>query len=105
MPGKLQMYLTTGKPIFGAINGAANEVIREADCGKCVAAGDWKGLARVMREYMDHPEAFSSCGENARAYFGEHFTFGIYMDALERTMTSLVDRRSDGDGRKEASDE
>jgi glycosyltransferase involved in cell wall biosynthesis len=33
MPGKLQMYMTTGKPILGAINGAAQEVIHEANCG------------------------------------------------------------------------
>ena len=33
MPGKLQMYMTTGKPILGAINGAAAEVIEQAQCG------------------------------------------------------------------------
>ena len=75
MPGKLQMYMTTGKPIFEAINGAANEVIKEAECGACVDAGDYKGLADLMKSNIESPEKYKDCGVNARRYFNEHFTF------------------------------
>jgi glycosyltransferase involved in cell wall biosynthesis len=90
MPGKLQMYMTTGKPILGAINGAANEVIREARCGACVAAGDFKGLAELMRSYIERPELYAECGANARRYFADHFTFAHFMDSLERELLSLA---------------
>lgn len=90
MPGKLQVYMTTGKPIFGAINGAANEVIGEADCGRCVAAGDHKGLAEIMADYIDTPEKYSSAGENARKYFAENFTLETYMDKLEKEINETV---------------
>lgn len=83
MPGKLQMYMTTGKPIIGAINGAANEVIKEAQCGACVAAGDYKGLALLMASYIEKPEKYKECGYNARNYFKRHFTFEHYMNSLE----------------------
>ena len=73
MPGKLQTYMTVGKPILGAINGAAKQVIEESKCGSCVNAGDYHGLARLMSDFLDHPEKFCSCGNNARLYFRQHF--------------------------------
>lgn len=90
MPGKLQMYMTTGKPIFGAINGAANEIIREVRCGSCVKAGDYDGLARLMKSYIEHPGDYRYCGENARRYFRENFTLERFADGLEKELKALI---------------
>jgi len=90
MPGKLQMYMTTGKPILGAINGAAKEVIEESECGKCVKAGDSAGLAKIMEDFIGHPENYKNCGENARNYFLENFTLEKYMDSLELELNNLA---------------
>lgn len=90
MPGKLQMYMTVGKPILGAINGAAHEVIEEAQCGECVNAGDYNGLAGLMKDYLDRPSDYAACGENARHYFKKHFTFEHYMNGLEEELCELV---------------
>lgn len=92
MPGKLQMYMTTGKPIMGAINGAAKEVIEEAQCGNCVNAGDYAGLAKLMEFYIEHPQEYDACGKNARYYFKKHFTLGHYMNGLEAELRGLVKR-------------
>ena len=93
MPGKLQMYMTTGKPILGAINGAANEVIKEAGCGKCVAAGDYKGLASIMEDYINNKEEYVDCGPNARKYFLANFTLKKYCDDLEEQLKKLIESR------------
>lgn len=90
MPGKMQMYMTTGKPVLGAINGAANEVINESRCGSCVEAGDAEGLAVIMKDFIEHPESYKDCGKNARAYFKNHFTLDHFMNGLERELNSLV---------------
>lgn len=90
MPGKLQMYMTTGKPILGAINGAAKEVIEEAQCGSCVNAGDYEGLAKLMKLYIERPEEYDVCGRNARSYFKKHFTLEQYMDGLEAELHKLI---------------
>ncbi len=92
MPGKLQMYMTTGKPVIGAINGAACEIIEEARCGSCVKAGDYKGLAGLMDYYINHPENCKLQGDNGRKYFKEHFTLEKYMDGLEKELTSMLVR-------------
>ena len=89
MPGKLQMYMTAGKPIFGAINGAANEVINEAQCGKCVHAGDADGLARIMADFISHRENYARCGINARKYFKDNFTLEKFISALEIELLNL----------------
>ena len=89
MPGKLQMYMTTGKPIFGAINGAAKEVIEESQCGKCVFSGDYEGLAQLMLSYIESPSQYQSCGSNARIYFKQHFTLENYLKVLEEELWKL----------------
>ncbi len=89
MPGKLQMYMTVGKPILGAINGAAYEVIKEAECGYCVKAGDYEGLANLMLAYINNPEKYNTCGQKARDYFIKNFTLDKYMDSLETELTKL----------------
>ena len=89
MPGKLQTYMTVGKPILGAINGAAKEVIEEAQCGSCVKAGDYQGLAKLMEFYIKHPKEFDVCGKNARYYFRKHFTLEHYMNGLEAEFRKL----------------
>lgn len=91
MPGKLQAYMACGKPIFGAINGAANETISQAKCGKCVTAGDYKGLAEIMQDYIEHPEQYTQCGDNARAFFKTHFTLDIFMESLEKQMKAMTE--------------
>ena len=90
MPGKLQMYMTTGKPIFGAINGAAKEVIEEARCGRCVTAGDADGLASLMLDYIENKSAYSECGDNARNYFKHYFTLDKYVSSLETELSKLI---------------
>ena len=90
MPGKLQMYMTTGKPILGAINGAAKEVIEEAQCGSCVEAGDFVGLAKLIKSYIENYHDFYACGKNARNYFKEHFTLEHYMNGLEAELHKLI---------------
>lgn len=90
MPGKLQTYMTVGKPILGAINGAAKQVIEEAKCGSCVNAGDAEGLAKLMKFYIEHPKEYDVCGKNARYYFKKHFTLEHFMDGLETELQRLV---------------
>ncbi len=91
MPGKLQTYMTCGKPIFGAINGAADETIMEAHCGACVNAGDYKGLARLLKDYIQKPSDYEVCGQNAKTYFRSHFTLQHFMDKLENTMKVMTE--------------
>ena len=90
LPGKLQTYMACGKPIFGAINGAANETIAEAECGACVKAEDYKGLAKLMSEFIHNKCEYKMCGVRAKAYFEKSFTIDCYMKNLEKVMRDVT---------------
>jgi len=91
MPSKLQGYMAAGRPVIGAINGAAQEVIRESECGSCVNAGDSKALAEVMKDFIENPEKYQNYGENGRKYFVDNFTKKIYMEKLEVQFKKLME--------------
>lgn len=95
MPGKLQAYMSAGRPIFGAMNGAGQEVILEAGCGGCVGAGDAQGLAGLLLDFIQSPAAYAQCGALARAFFLANFTKEHFLSRLEDAMRGLT---GDGEG-------
>lgn len=82
LPAKAQSYLSVGKPIVGAIDGAGREMIREADCGECVAAGDVSALAAAMKRVIDDPTLYREKGLNGRRFFEENYTKDLFMQRL-----------------------
>lgn len=82
IPGKLQAYMATGKPIIGAMDGSGCDLIEQVGCGTCARAEDAEGLARKMKEYIDKPEAYSGMGERGRQYFAEHFSLDKYITGM-----------------------
>ena len=92
IPGKLQGYMSAGKPILGAINGASVDVINEAECGICVPAGDSKALAEAMYGFIKDPMAFHKMGENGRCVYLENYTIDSHMNTLIEQLTGLSEK-------------
>lgn len=90
IPAKLQGYMAAGKPVIGAANGAAAEVIKESQCGICVNAGDSEALAEAMKDFIENSYKYKKCGENGKKYFINHFTKEKYMESLEKELNKLV---------------
>ncbi len=82
LPAKAQGYLSAGKPIAGAIDGAAAQMIEESDCGECVRAGDAEGLGAVMQKIIENPKQYRKKGENGRVYYEQHYTKEIFMNTF-----------------------
>ena len=91
MPSKLQGYMAAGKPVVAAINGAAQEIIKQSECGICVNASNSKELAEAMKDFIESPCKYKDCGENGRRYFEKHFTKHIFMEKLEEELNRLVE--------------
>lgn len=90
LPGKIQTYMAAGKPIFGALNGAGNQVITESKCGAAVKAGEYKGLAKLFVDFIENSDRYSECGENARKYFLKEFTEEKHFEMLEKELQALI---------------
>lgn len=89
IPAKLQEYMAWGKPVFAAIEGAAAEVIQNAQCGLVANASDDQGLAANMRAYILNPSHYEVFGRNARQYYEKNFTKDVFISKLEYIFTDI----------------
>ncbi len=90
IPGKLQEYMSAGKPVLAAINGDARYVIEDAKCGVCVDFDDRARLAEVILEYAKDKTRLEEFGNNARNYYLKHFTLEHHVNRLEEILNNMV---------------
>ena len=91
VPGKLQSYLSYGKPIIGAINGDARSIIETSKSGVCVSAGDHEALANAVLEVskLTH-EQQKQLGENGAEFYRRNFAKTIVIDKFEKNLIETV---------------
>ena len=83
IPGKLQSYMATGKPILGAIGGETYRIINEAKCGYCTKAEDYTGLAEIIKKFtIDNREIRKKMAINSYNYYKENFKKEKFMKKL-----------------------
>ena len=90
LPAKMQGYISAGKPVLAAADGASADFISQVDCGLSVPAGDSEGLAQAMLQVIDDPAAFRRKGENGRRYYEENFTKDIFMKRLYAILDKVI---------------
>lgn len=86
-PGKIQTYMAAGKPIIGAVNGEAAEIIKEAECGFCAAAEDVDGLVECIKQFLKADKTV--LGNNARKYYEENFQKEDFITKLINELENL----------------
>ncbi|MGG1676536.1 glycosyltransferase family 4 protein [Neobacillus sp. NRS-1170] len=94
LPNKVQSYMAAGKPILGAIDGETQIVIKDANCGFCAPAEDYKSFAEVIKKFINEEDKHIEYGENARSYYQNNFSKKKYMDRLISLFKKIS---SDGD--------
>lgn len=73
-PAKISSYMAAAKPIIAVLNGEGAEVIKDADCGWALPAGDADGFAKLAIELSQKNKAeLQIKGKNAANYYNEHF--------------------------------
>lgn len=81
-PAKISSYMAAAKPIVAVLNGEGAEVIKDADCGWSLPAGDTEGFAKLAVELSQMDKAvLEEKGQNALRYYNAHF---IKKDCLAR---------------------
>ena len=72
-PAKISSYMAAGKPILAVLNGEGAEVIKDADCGWTLPAGDTEGFAKLAIELSRKDKAdLAAKGVNSAKYYNEH---------------------------------
>ncbi|HEB56706.1 MAG TPA: glycosyltransferase WbuB [Gammaproteobacteria bacterium] len=89
IPGKVQSYLASGKPIVAMLNGEGARVIQEAGAGYVCNAGDGQGLSEIILEMASNSdEERSQMGKSGRKYYKEEFDKNVLIDRLESWLLS-----------------
>ncbi|WFU37352.1 glycosyltransferase family 4 protein [Bradyrhizobium sp. CB82] len=74
IPSKIQAYMKAGRPIVGAVNGAAADLIERAGVGLTGQAEDGAGLAQNIIALTKMPAIKrQEMGRAGRAYYEKHF--------------------------------
>lgn len=88
LPGKLQSYMASGKPIIGAINGETNQIIKEAQCGYCCEAENYYELANIIMQFCESSEK-DQMAINSYDYYCKNYSKERFMFVLEDTLLKL----------------
>lgn len=88
LPGKVQSYMATGKPIIGAINGETRRVISEAACGFSCEAENYKALADLIKTFCDSNEK-EQMATNAQKFYFNNYNKVSFINSLENALINL----------------
>ena len=84
IPGKLQSYLASGKPILAMLDGEGARIVGESGAGLTCSAGNSSELAANVLQMAQMPQAdrarMGDCGRN---YYQRHFSRDIVFDSLD----------------------
>lgn len=90
IPGKVQEYMSAGKPILASISGDTEYIINDARCGKALKNDDIEGIAETIQEWVKNPSVLKDMGKSSRWYYEEHFTLKKHVDVLEQELNNLI---------------
>lgn len=84
LPAKFQSYIKTGKPIFGILNGEANDLIKEFRLGCTSSPDDLGEIAAKFKAMaaMSRSGEGKACGERAKALSNDMFNREISIIGL-----------------------
>jgi glycosyltransferase involved in cell wall biosynthesis len=91
IPGKVQSYLASGRPIVAALDGEGARIIQEAGAGIVCPSERPDALADAVLKLAETPkEARELMGRRGAEYYATHFSRTMLFDQLERWMLELA---------------
>jgi len=91
---KFMDYMGSGKAILAAMGGEQAELITRHETGRVVAAFDHHGLANLIREGADDPDALKAYGARGAQLVQDHLLLDTilshYVDVIEATAANGV---------------
>lgn len=90
VPAKIQAYMASGKTILGMLNGEGAEIIKLADCGFAVNAGDYSGLAHLaIKASLLSQKEKEKLEKNGRDFYSRNFDKTKLMKQIESILMQI----------------
>lgn len=95
IPGKVQAYLASGKPLLGMINGEAAKVIGDSGAGFTCASGDASGLAEITLALANTDAIeLKAMGQSGRQYYLNNYSKSLLLARLEELFRNATLRKA-----------
>jgi colanic acid biosynthesis glycosyl transferase WcaI len=83
LPGKIQSYMSSSRPLIGMINGEARQVIEDAGCGFTVASGDHIGFSAMLDQCCElEVVERKKLGKMGKSYSYKNFRLESLVDRI-----------------------
>ena len=84
LPGKVQSYMASAKPIIAMIDGESSRIINESKSGISVESESKEGLIRAVKEMKAMTSSdLEKMGKNGRNYYLNHFQLKTSLEKLD----------------------
>jgi glycosyltransferase involved in cell wall biosynthesis len=93
LPGKVQTYMASGRPIVAAVSGETARIIQESKGGRCVDSKDFEGMAQAILDYYQNRAQVAIDGNNARDYYNRRFHKEQFYDTILSQIDAIAARR------------
>ncbi|QAY92453.1 glycosyltransferase family 4 protein [Pseudomonas sp. ACM7] len=95
IPGKVQAYLASGRPLLGMINGEAARVIGDSGAGFTCASGDASGLANITLALAKTDAVeLKAMGQSGRQYYLSNYSKPLLLARLEDLFRNATLRKA-----------
>ncbi|HKT35323.1 MAG TPA: glycosyltransferase family 4 protein [Nitrospira sp.] len=94
VPSKIYGILAAGRPVIfiGPEDSEAASIVREAQCGIVIRAGDHQAVVKALIAYRDDPTLIQDHGRRARAFFDAHCSRPLGTERFVQLIRSLGKR-------------
>lgn len=91
VPGKIQSYLASGKPVIASLDGEGANIINEAKAGVTCDAEDVESLVEAVKKIFGlEKEERELLGENGKKYCFDNFNRFRLISKLEKMMEDFI---------------
>ena len=88
IPGKIQSYMSAGKPIIGAINGSCSNFIKNNGIGYCCASDNSGALANIIKN-IDITD-LRTIGKHSKEVYLSQYKKSYFIDKLVSELKSFI---------------
>jgi colanic acid biosynthesis glycosyl transferase WcaI len=76
VPSKTFNIMAGSRPVLAAVpeDSEIARLVKEADCGVCVAPEDPESMAEAIKNMLNQPETLDRYGKNGRKYVVENYS-------------------------------
>lgn len=87
VPGKIQLYLSSGIPIIGMLGGEGADIIRDSKSGLVCEPGDYLSLSEIIIKMMRYEKGvLKKMGMNGKKYAEREFSKDVLIDKLNHIL-------------------